>query len=297
MIYTYLYSYTYLYYEFPLVWLIRAMVYSWVYHIRNFVLRNFCHCPGLATQPICTSRVWSMLVTAWPWHVATSMWLTKSAAPMVTRKCWLYLHVKRIVMGCNLQCQTSGRICYVQKEQKYSQPKQFCMSNYQWGKSTLPSSLWFVTFGVTARSRWFESKTSSTPCIIIIICAMLSGILTSCHITEEMLEVLLTNMNPCNTGLVEVFRQTSQARFCQGMVAWHSQINWLVKTSLKEQMDVEQDSSREASLAWPLQGVLVPLPIKGAKVGSPSWLAGKITSYVANLVGLNEVVDLRKFDA
>ena len=53
---------------------------------------------------------------------------------------------------------------------------------------------------------------------------------------------------------------------------------------------------KEVSLA-PLLGILVPLPIKGAKVGSPSWLAGKITSYVANLVGLKEVVDLRKFDA
>lgn len=50
------------------------------------------------------------------------------------------------------------------------------------------------------------------------------------------------------------------------------------------------------SLPPNVTGILVPLPIKGAKVGSPSWLAGKITSYVANLVGLNEVVDLRKFD-
>lgn len=55
--------------------------------------------------------------------------------------------------------------------------------------------------------------------------------------------------------------------------------------------------SFQRSFTRPLQGILVPLPIKGAKVGSPSWLAGKITSYVANLVGLNEVVDLRKFDA
>ncbi len=46
-----------------------------------------------------------------------------------------------------------------------------------------------------------------------------------------------------------------------------------------------------------LRGVLVPLPIKGAKVGSPSWIAGKITSYVAGLVGLKQVVDLRKFEA
>ena len=58
-------------------------------------------------------------------------------------------------------------------------------------------------------------------------------------------------------------------------------------------MDVEQDSSREASLAWPLQDVLVPLPIKGPRweVSLACW---KVTSYVAN-VGLNEVVDLRKF--
>ncbi|CAJ1450629.1 unnamed protein product [Effrenium voratum] len=40
-------------------------------------------------------------------------------------------------------------------------------------------------------------------------------------------------------------------------------------------------------------GILVPLPIKGAKVGSPTWLAGKLTSYVASLVGLAEVLDLR----
>jgi len=46
-----------------------------------------------------------------------------------------------------------------------------------------------------------------------------------------------------------------------------------------------------------VRGVLVPLPIKGAKVGSPSWIAGKITSYVAGLVGLKQVVDLRKFEA
>ncbi|CAJ1351559.1 unnamed protein product [Effrenium voratum] len=43
-------------------------------------------------------------------------------------------------------------------------------------------------------------------------------------------------------------------------------------------------------------GILVPLPIKGAKVGSPTWLAGKLTSYVASLVGLAEVLDLRSFD-
>ena len=50
------------------------------------------------------------------------------------------------------------------------------------------------------------------------------------------------------------------------------------------------------NLAPNVTGILVPLPIKGAKVGSPSWLAGKVTSYVARLVGLHEVVDLRKFD-
>lgn len=50
------------------------------------------------------------------------------------------------------------------------------------------------------------------------------------------------------------------------------------------------------NLAPNVTGILVPLPIKGAKVGSPSWLAGKITSYVAHVVGLREVVDLRKFD-
>jgi len=50
------------------------------------------------------------------------------------------------------------------------------------------------------------------------------------------------------------------------------------------------------SLPPNVTGVLVPLPIKGAKVGSPSWIAGKITSYVAGLVGLKQVVDLRKFD-
>ncbi|CAE7198423.1 unnamed protein product [Symbiodinium natans] len=43
-------------------------------------------------------------------------------------------------------------------------------------------------------------------------------------------------------------------------------------------------------------GILVPLPIKGARVGSPMWVAGQITSYVAELVGLQDVVDLRKFD-
>lgn len=43
-------------------------------------------------------------------------------------------------------------------------------------------------------------------------------------------------------------------------------------------------------------GILVPLPIQGARTGSPMWMAGQITSYVAELVGLQDVVDLRQFD-
>ncbi|CAE8720944.1 unnamed protein product [Polarella glacialis] len=45
-----------------------------------------------------------------------------------------------------------------------------------------------------------------------------------------------------------------------------------------------------------ITGILVPLPIRGAKVGSPNWLMGKVQSYVSDRVGLKEVVDLRKFD-
>eukprot|EP00930_Biecheleria_cincta_P001057 TRINITY_DN102222_c0_g1_i1.p1 TRINITY_DN102222_c0_g1~~TRINITY_DN102222_c0_g1_i1.p1 ORF type:complete len:690 (+),score=84.51 TRINITY_DN102222_c0_g1_i1:54-2123(+) len=52
-----------------------------------------------------------------------------------------------------------------------------------------------------------------------------------------------------------------------------------------------------SSAAPNITGILVPLPIGGAKVGSPSWVIGKVQSYVASLVGLSEVIDLRKFDS
>ena len=146
MIYNDIYIYIYIFIFIFILWnspqmVSSGMVYYWVYHIRNFVLRNFCHLssshgPGLVTRPICTSRVWSMLVTAWPWHVGTSMWLTKSAAPMVTRKCWLYLLVSRPVAG----------ICY---DLKCSEGPAYWSSfayqiTYQRGKSTRPSTLRFL---------------------------------------------------------------------------------------------------------------------------------------------------------
>ena len=166
-----------------------GIVYYWVYHIRNFVLRNFCHLssshgPGLVTRPICTSRVWSMLVTAWPWHVGTSMWLTKSAAPMVTRKCWLYLLVKRIVIGCNLQFQTSGRdLLWFEMFRRPSTLKQFCILNYI-SMRQINTSIYFTVSQCLSHSAalldqdGFESKTSNTSCIMP--CPPASA--TSCHI-------------------------------------------------------------------------------------------------------------------
>ena len=240
--YIYIYTHIFILWNSPQM-VSSGIVYYWVYHIRNFVLRNFCHLssshgPGLVTRPICTSRVWSMLVTAWPWHVGTSMWLTKSAAPMVTRKCWLYLLVKRIVIGCNLQFQTSGRdSLWFEMFRRPSTLKQFCILNYI-SMRQINTSIYFTVSQCLSHSAalldqdGFESKTSNTSCIMP--CPPASA--TSCHITEEMSEVPLTNMNPCNTGLVEVFHPTSQARFCQQGMAFTNQ---LIGQNFKEQMDVE----------------------------------------------------------
>lgn len=228
-----------------------GMVYYWVYHIRNFVLRNFCHLssshgPGLVTRPICTSRVWSMLVTAWPWHVGTSMWLTKSAAPMVTRKCWLYLLVKRnvIVVGCNLQFQTSGRdLLWFEMFRRPSILKQFCISNYI-SMRQINTSIYFTVSQCLSHSAalldqdGFESKTSNTSCIMY---AMPSGIrhIMPHHATS--LRKFWRSLRPIWTHATLDWSKSSTQRHRPDSAsrAWHSQINWLVKTSLKEKMDVE----------------------------------------------------------
>ena len=125
------------------------------------------------------------------------MWLTKSAAPMVTQ---LELRV-----GCGSSFANIN-----------SSMRQISTSN---------SSLWMfndvyavyafsllVTSCGIAISRRFRIEDIQHILMIFMQSPPASEHpLNQCHI-EEMLEDLLTSTNPCNTGLVEVFHPTSQAR-------------------------------------------------------------------------------------